>query len=603
MSMEDVVKKSAVTAGPWARVPDVAPDLDMGFNARRLRANLVRNEPAMRALAALGIEPALVARAGLGMKESSVTAAGLDVSGVVTYPLDLVGARRRYGYVALPGITVNPDHPVAWSPGDARPVAFGTAGTLLVVANPFALLQARSVIEARGVACAAVASSQPDRIPAEWYVPSYWARWERVILDHSLPPTVKAGIAEVAGRPLEVAAGVVLDLRSSPPASALEEWLDCLLEQARPLAVEVSPDDHPGGGIGDFEATAISLHGGVADGRMYYPFMVERRREAGRGGMMGCSYETMVLRSDGGVVEARTLPAPAGTPASQRVHCLTDGTRIAAPPVQSRHATWSFGSIQRFIADRAACNDPVRRPASEIMVDIHDLLASRVSLPDPSDFWVAASFAMLTHMFRLFPAIPLLLIEGPRASGKSELASAIASVGFNAVTMGQGSAAALVRVSQECGGLVVLDDVEGLSAGGTGFGELSQCLKVGYRASTARKPITLGSGRVGTFDFYGPRVLTCTRGVEPILGSRCVSIHTVASDAVVSGSAPDPESLRDELHALGMTSTAVVTDAFIAHSGAGRADEIWAPLLAIAEALGPAQATRAVAAARKRHVA
>ena len=230
-----------------------------------------------------------------------------------------------------------------------------------------------------------------------------------------------------------------------------------------------------------------------------------------------CSYQTMVLRSDGVVLEARTLPAPAGTPTWQRVHCLTDGTRISAQPAPSRNATWSFGAIQRFIADHAAGRDAASRSSDEVMSDVHAFLSGRVSLPEPTDLWVATTFVVLTHMFRAFPAIPLLLLEGPRASGKSELAAAIASLGFNAVTMGQGSAAALVRVTQECGGLVVLDDVEGLSAGGAGFGELSQCLKVGYRASTARKPVALGSGRVETFDFFGPRVLTCTRGIEPIL--------------------------------------------------------------------------------------
>ena len=89
--MVGIVRNALAEQVTWeATVAD--PDLDMGFNARRLRANLLRSETAMRALAALGIERSLVERAGLGIKERSATAAGLQISGVVTYP---AGFQRR----------------------------------------------------------------------------------------------------------------------------------------------------------------------------------------------------------------------------------------------------------------------------------------------------------------------------------------------------------------------------------------------------------------------------------------------------------------------------------------------------------------------------
>lgn len=589
---------------PWIPV-GARPMLDMGFNARRLRANLLRSDAAMSALSALGIDRALVERVGLGIKEPYVTANGVEVSGVITYPLEVSGERRRYGYLALPGITANPNHHLAWSPGAARTVAFGEAGPLFVVSAPLAFFQARSVIEAQHVSACVITSSQPDRLPGEWHASSFWARWDRIILDEALPPSMKAAIATSAGRPVETAADVTLDCcRCDSVSAALREWLDRVLTEARPLVVDVRAAGLVGACAGDYAATPISLHGGVAGGRMYYPFVIERRRPAGHGGPLMFSYETIVVRSDGAVLEAKTLPAPAGTSSGQRVHCLTDGTRIAAPPAQSRNATWSFEAIQRFIAGRAAGVDPATRPAREVVSDVHAMLASRVALPEPSDLWVVATFVVMTHMFRLFPAIPLLLVEGPRGSGKSELASAVSSLGFNAVTMGQGSAATLVRITQECGGLVVLDDVEGLSAGGAGFGELSQCLKVGYRASTARKPVTLSSGRVETFDFFGPRLLTCTQGVEPILGSRCISIRTAPIGGGLPPHTADPDALRDELHILGMTSGTSVLDCYAAlEGGEGRVDEIWAPMLAIADAVAPADAAAAVRAAKVRHTA
>lgn len=582
-------------------------DLDQGFNARRLRANLLRNVVAMAALSDLGLEAAFVQRLGFGIKEPYVTVGGLEVRGVLTYPLDVAGGRSRYGYLNLPSVTVNPDHPEAWSPGEPRSVRFGSKGVLLVLSTPTALFQARFAIERRGVDISVVASSQADRMPREWLDPSFWAVWDRVILDDLLPGTIRVAVVDVARRPIEVAKGVALNRsRSLSIVARLDDWIDDLVSEARPLVVAPAIDeegvvDRPG----DYAATPISLHGGVVGGRMYYPFLIERRRRpGGKGEALTCSYETMVVRSDGAVLEARTLPAPRGVQTHQLVHCLTDGTRISSPPSPSRIATWSFDAIQAFVACRTGERQMRERPAAEVISDVHALLSAHVVLPETSDLWVATAFVVLTHMFRVFDAIPLLLIEGPHGSGKSELASVLSSLGFNAVTMGQGSAAALVRVAQDCGGLVVLDDVEGLSAGNAGFGELSQCLKVGYRALTAKKPITLGSGRIETFDFFGPRIVTCTRGVEPVLRSRCIVIATAPASAASVSSEIDSAQLRDELHGLGMAhvaSIAAIYDGVI--SGIDdRADEIWAPLLAIMDVLGPAAGADALRHARERHV-
>ncbi|RYF22504.1 MAG: hypothetical protein EOO77_03980 [Oxalobacteraceae bacterium] len=599
--MTATAEKASVIDGGWKVRSNEPCDLDMGFNARRLRSNLQRNAVAMQALGRLGISPALVERVGLGIREAYVTAAGLEVSGVITYPLEASGGRRRYGYLALAGVTVNADHPVAWSPGDAKPVRHGDSGVLLVLPSPVAVLQARAAFERGGLAVSATASSQPDRIPAEWQKAAYWASWERIIVSDDVPSCVKVAVARAAMRPVEIAAGVA-DCGIGPSAdeAGLDYWMEQMLSDARPFVIDASGDALQGG-VGDYAASAISLHGGVAQGRMYYPFMIERRRHGG-GGLV-CSYETLVVRSDGAVIEARTLPAPPGTPAHQRVHCLTDGTRIVAAPAPSRTATWSFTSIQDFVASRGAGRDPAQRPSAEVLADVHAYLAARVTLSYPDDLWVVAAFVALTHMFRQFPSIPLLLIEGPRGSGKSELASVIASLGFNAATMGQGSAASLVRLAQDCGGLIVLDDAEGLSVGSACFGELSQCLKVGYRASTARKPITRGSGRVETFDFFGPRVLTCTQGIEPILRSRCITIPMTPRAGSRSLPAIDPNDLRDELHVLGMTSAGAVATAF-ASAGTGaenRQNEIWTPIMSIMQTLGTAEGVKALQLAKARH--
>ncbi|WP_242121939.1 hypothetical protein [Sphingomonas lacusdianchii] len=567
------------------------------FNFRRLRSNLIRNPAAMARLSAMGFGADLVEALGLGLKEPYRRTDGTLVERVLAYPLDVPGSRRRYGYLNLEGVTIGADHPVAWGPGAPATVRSGAGAVAVVAGSPVAAWQLGAAAFRLGLPVVCLASSQPDAAPAEWDDAAFWAPWDRVVIAGGLADAMAVGIVRAARRPIEGAKGVQPvddcdeDCDHGPPITRLHDgWLERILSSAAPVgaAPEAAVVD---GGPGDFAAMPIPVHGGFARGHSFYPFLVERRRAAsaaGGGGLLH-SYETLVLRSDGAVLEPQVLRAPAGTPAGRRVHALSDGTRIAAPPQASRQASWSLDAIQRYAADRAAGIDPCRRPAVEVMADVRDFLASRVVLPDPDDLWVVAAFTMMTHLFRVFEAIPLLLAIGPRGSGKSELAAAVVSLGFNAVLMGQGSAAALVRLTRECGGLVALDDAEGLSTEASGFGELGQCLKLSYKSSTARKPLTLNGGRVETIDFYGPRLLTTTRGVDAVLRSRCIAVRTLPADcASLPAAAPDPATLRDELHALAMTRAGGVSAVYAGLRGAagGRDAEIWAPLRAIADTLG-----------------
>lgn len=576
-------------------------------NLRRLVSNLRRDPEAMRALAELGIEDATVATFQLGQREPYARTDGRCVERVLAFPVAVSGGRRRFACVNLLDVTVNPEHPVCWSPGLPTTVEWLVGSTVLVVCgSPVEVWQLGQAAGRKGIDAAFVASTQAGVAPAEWSGAKFWSRWDRVVVTATVAPAVRRLVAGSARRPIDHAPAVECSERAeSPPSMRHDEWLLELLSGAVRLgSAATGGAGAEGSAAGDFDATTLALHGGYRDGRMYYPTLVERRRrQAGTGsdGMLLHSYETVVVRGDGAVLEGEVLPAPAGTPAARRVHALTDGTRIDAAPAASRHGTWALRSIQAFVAARAEGVDPCARPTAAVLRDAHAFLASRVSLPDPDDLWLAAAFAVMTHVARVFDAVPLLVAAGPRGSGKSELALAVAALGFNAAVMGQGSAAALVRLARDGGGLVVLDDAEGLGADASGFGELAQTLKLGYKASTARKPVTLPSGRVVTLDFFGTRLITTTRGIEPVLGSRCVTVCTAPSAARRAACEVDPDAVRDELHVVAMSRGADVERRYREivegggeNSGGGRDHEIWAPLVAVAEVLGPTPMLEAI---------
>jgi hypothetical protein len=560
----------------------------------------------MAALDGLGVEASTVAAFQLGLREPYVRADGRRVERVLTFPVSAERGRRRFACVALPGITLNPEDASCWSAGAPVPVTWTVGASVLIVCgSPLELWQLGQAAGRSDVAATLVASSHGAAMPAAWGASRYWAVWERVLVTGSVPAAVRSAIAAAAGRPVEHAPAVgCLEDAGTPIAVRHDEWLLELLSGAVFVGAASSSGGGPDALAGDFSADTTTLHGGWRDGRMYYPALVERRTRdgaAGPGTALLHAYRTVVVRSDGAVLEGEVLPAPPGTPSHRRVRALTDGTRIDAAPAASRHATWSLASIRAFVAARAAGEDPCGRPTAATLRDVHSFIASRVSLPEPDDAWLATAYAALTHLYRVLDAVPLLVAQGPRGSGKSELGLAVAAVGFNAAIMGQGSAAALVRLARDGGGLVVLDDAECLGPDASGSSELLQTLKLGYKRRTAGKPVTLPSGRVATLDFYGPRLVTTTKGVEPVLGSRCVTVATAPSSAVRPICDLDPEALRDELHVMGMARAADVERRYreLVAGLTDRESEIWAPLEAVAAVLGPPVMVSALARRRR----
>ena len=576
-----------ITRKAAARRPDA--------NLRRLMSNLRRDQEAMEELRRLGIDASTVEAFQLGMREPYQRSDGRCVDRVLSFPVAADRGRRRFASINLPGVTVNPEHPSNWSAGAAVAVTWSVGSDIVVICgSPVEMWQLGQAAGRRDIAATFVTSSQAEVAPAVWSMARYWAKWERVLVTGSVPPAMRSMIAGWSGRPVEHAPLAACSPSNDVPIALRHvDWLLEILSGATHLGSDRARIADGDSAAGDFSAATTCLHGGWRDGRMYYPALVERRTVADRdvGPVAGLlhAYQTVVVRSDGAVLEGEILPAPPGTAAARRVHALTDGTRIDAAPSASRHATWSLGSIQAFVAARTLGRDPCVRPTPAVMRDAHAALMSRVWLPDADDHWLATGFAVLTHLARLFDAVPLLVAEGPRGSGKSELALAVAGLSFNQAVMGQGSAAALVRLAREGGGLVVLDDAEGLGPDTSGFSELAQTLKLGYKQSTARKPIVTCGGKVQTLDFFGPRLVTTTRGIEPVLASRCVTVRCVPSGAARPACDVDTDAVRDELHVIAMTHAAEVETRYrqLMIGRIDREGEIWAPLHAIAEVLGP----------------
>lgn len=617
----------ALDPGPFAVRPGVSASPIVGAvagaeNLRRQMRRLRSNPHALSALLRLGVGEPLIDRFSLGFKEPyAARGSGLVTENALAFPIHARGGGPigRFAYFNLSGLTLNPGRPDYWGPGDCLPYysrAAEEGDDLLVVRDPLTMWLAAGALDSSdGGRVVVLTRSHFDGLPFDFSGSGFWRPWRRVVLaldEDDQSAAMADAILRGSGREVLRATsgaegGWAQALVQGASGHILRMAMDRAKVAASPAALRASRADAE---VGSFEADPVAVVGAFVNGHMYYATRIERRHAAitqavpGRsppGDHMVQEYTTLVVRSDGELLDAEVLPAPRGTPASRRVMALSDGTRISSLPAPTV-TSWSFDSIKGFIADRQAGREPAARPLVHVVADVEAYLASVTWLPDPDAHLMVALYLVMTHCYRVFDAVPLLLIQGERGSGKSELGQAMADLGFNAVLVGATTAAAIVRLIDETRGLLVLDDLERISGGVGGVGDVSQILKVSYKAVTGRKAVADRSGRVVVHDFFGPKVITNIGGSHEVLGSRMLRVATRAlpgdpgERGVVGSNPARSRPLRDELHVWAMCNAVAVRDAYrerlsSAPSGDRRA-EIAAPLRAIAALAGGEVAAR-----------
>lgn len=577
-------------------------------NELRLRRSLWSDPPALRATRGLGLADATIRRFRLGLKEPYVSRVdGVLVERALAFPVLAADGSRdgRWAYLNLEGVTTNPQHPVGWGPGPVRTFwsrAADPSATLVVLPSVIDLWLVAQALGEAWNSLVAVCPSWPGGVPAEWRSPRFWQGWDRVVLglaggadEDDLARAIGRTTDRVVNRCALPSGEGWADLVHTG-ASAAE--LRALFDGARawaPVAPAAAQAD--GALAGDFAADPVAIEGAWVGGRMHYPVTVERR-EIEDWGTSGVGvvqrYVTRVLRSDGVMLDVERLPAPRGTPAAGRVLALSDGTRIVSAPQPGRFGTWSFASIDGFVAARAAGREPAHRPLPRLLADVEAQLRSSVWLPNDEDFALAAVFVVATFVHRLFDAFPILLVNGPKGSGKSEMGQALSVLCANALVAGRVTPAGLVRLLAESRGTVVLDDLEAIGSG-RGAEDVVQILKTSYKASTARRVSPGRDGRVEVIDYFAPKVVTNISGADPVLLSRMLAIRAGAmpEGAVLAGGIGDVAALRDELHVWAMCRAADVVEAYapLRDAARDRRAEIAAPLRAVATLAGLPEVT------------
>ncbi|HEX8249941.1 MAG TPA: hypothetical protein VF599_17345 [Pyrinomonadaceae bacterium] len=583
----------------------------------RSQSKLRRNLPAVQWLSTVkGLTQETIDKFYLGLGEPVKLKNGrlcLDALSVPVIGRDGAPKRRRI-YYCIPKITVDPKDKNGWTHGE--PVAYYSE-TVSGKKRIFVCDDAADVWrldqetrETPGFADFLIVSSTHRGIPGgELFDPEFWTPFEEIFFgqrkdengDRASENLRKFCFAEIKRALLPEGLESWADFFN---AGGSPEQFAAILRSAQSMSSSDGPEQEDASGealLGEFAIEPVNCNGGFTGGRLYYPYRVEKReieRTKHRNGTISesvvTSLLTKVVRSDGAVLDIGHLQAPRGTPVAERVLALSDGTRIDHTPRPNLYATWHLDSITEFIRRRRAGEKVLHRTFHEILGDLETHFRRAVWLPFDEDYAVVTLYAALSFVYNVFDAIPLLNVSGDKGTGKTELGLAFEAVSFNARVIGQSSAASAVRIINESRGLIIWDDLEAVAAraGKDVFGDLHQMLKLSYKKKTSKKAVTARSGQSVTYDFYGPKVINNTRGVEGILGSRMLTVRTARLPLERRGQfnsgISDPDftfALRNELHVWGMITAAEIDRVhrqIMRENRGERRDEILAPLKAIA---------------------
>lgn len=630
-SPAEVQKKSAPK--PPSREAEPARAISSQYH-QELRSNLAKQEEALAYLRgeSRGLIDGTIEHFGLGLSAPYKRADGLVTAKAVVAPMrspETGAFLNKSAYICVPGVTENPIDKNGWMKGEAQcyyaekvvgqRILFICEGLKDVWRHWQALKEAKITDR-----ICLVSSTHGSAIPAVWKTPEFWERWDEVYLGQD---NDEAG-EKIAARVLELASSA---RRIRVPKDLGKDWTDFwqnggtvedfkkLLDDA-PVAGEAKPEDlsppaQSGESIvriGRFSHRPVDINSAYVNGFLYYPTETHVVAKDEETGLLVERLETIVVRSDKVLCRARYAPAPAGTPLHQRVLKLNDGTVLEKEPKASQHRTWDYEAIQAWLEGKAKT-----RPLKDIVAEILGYLKQAIWLPYEEDYVVLALTVPVTFLQVVFESVPLILMNGPAGSGKSQTGSIMARLCANGVVIGQVSAASAARLIDETRGFVVLDDVESIAAKAGKDAQISefvQALKVSYNRHTAIKYWTdIKTMKTEKLDFYGVKLLSNTLGADAILGTRMLRVQTRKMPDGMKSKVRDFDhedlrrlrELRNELHCWAFEHVKRVAEVYgeVYANKTDRHAEISAPLRVMAKIVGePALSAELEKALARQHI-
>jgi hypothetical protein len=579
---------------------------------RELRSRLLKNEQALTYLRGpqRGYDDETIAFFGMGLSDEWKDDQGLTQKDALVVPMRSLETGEylyKKHYINIPGVTQNPSSSNTWQ---TRPVRTYWAeqwkhqSILFVCEGLKDLFRLWQELHKAGMTdriMLASATHGAGNIPKEWERKEFWERWDAVYLGYDSDQAGREGAQKTVDLIGKVAGKVAYLMEV--PAEKGKDWTDFwgsggdietfrqMLDRAVPAASlkavasidEVSPERPR---IRYFSTEPVDLNTAYAQrGALYYPVERYVQKTNDQGGVIE-GKQTVIVRSDGTLLDVYT---PQTEPGITPILKLTDGTVLRKRPIVSEHHTWKYDAVEAYLKGEMKV-----RSLSTIVKDVIEILKATVWLPYEEDYVVLALIVPISYVQSVFAALPILYMNGPKGTGKSQASATVADMACNGTIIGQSSAATAARMIDQIAGLVVLDDLESISAkrGEMQVSDFVQSLKVSYKQVSAVKYWTdVKTMKTEALNLFGVKIINNIGGVDPVLGSRVVRIPTRPAPewerARLENNPVDLnqiKALRNELHAWAFGHVREVDMVYsLNRRFADRRDEIAAPLRSMAK--------------------
>jgi hypothetical protein len=262
----------------------------------------------------------------------------------------------------------------------------------------------------------------------------------------------------------------------------------------------------------------------------------------------------------------------------------------SAPFFTERESRWSTSRLHKFL-HRGRKVDPWQVfTALRKQIDRY-LEFQESEVPDFIAVWIIASY-LHCH----FESFPYLQLFGPKSSGKTKTLTLIQATAFNAVLSSSVRPAGLFRLVDRSGATLLIDEAERLN--NRESPELAQLLRAGYKRPSTAIRVQEKNLEPKLFNVFGPKAIANIRGLDDVLGSRCIVISTVRSlnrstvNRNISTNSKRWTAIRAKLYALALDHSSAIRKTYIktkrdekSRELHGRNFELWISMFAVARFL------------------
>ncbi len=195
------------------------------------------------------------------------------------------------------------------------------------------------------------------------------------------------------------------------------------------------------------------------------------------------------------------------------------GLRVKKIPSSVPPSPWKKEFLRKFLGgDRSV-------DVGKLYTDILKALKEFIYFEEADAYHFMALWTMGTYLFPLFPAYPMILLNGPKRSGKSRTLIVSSLLAFNAVRSGDPTSAIIFRLTDELRPTLFFDETEWMSKKDLDS-SISEILKFGYKKGfTVSRCMYEGKNPyVEQYETYCPKMFSNIRGAEDVLSDRTIIV-------------------------------------------------------------------------------